>query len=145
MRTKQVPMGASATSSQTHAKSDWVQCPICGEGDMRRTSDEEGLSIISCVNHNCGSNGGNNKSGMGGFSPYAIKPMSSAPKPKRDEYFMLLVLDEWTDMGKTCRRWKLAYWLDAFDGRPAGWHGENCGDLLNPVGWILTTADLPSE
>ena len=37
---------------------DWVSCPICGESDMRRETDEEGYSLIFCVNHGCESNGG---------------------------------------------------------------------------------------
>lgn len=42
-------------------KTDWVKCPICGEEDMRKeTVTEEGHSLISCCNHACASNGGNN-------------------------------------------------------------------------------------
>ena len=41
---------------------DWVTCPICGESDMRRTTDEDGNSLIHCVNHICASNGGTNSS-----------------------------------------------------------------------------------
>jgi hypothetical protein len=39
---------------------DWVDCPICGDSDMQRETDQEGHSIINCVNTNCGSNGGDN-------------------------------------------------------------------------------------
>ena len=37
---------------------DWVDCPVCKEPDMRRTTDEEGHILIDCVNHGCLSNGG---------------------------------------------------------------------------------------
>ena len=37
---------------------DWVNCPVCKEPDMRRTTDEEGHILIDCVNHGCLSNGG---------------------------------------------------------------------------------------
>lgn len=37
---------------------DWVNCPVCKEPDMRRTTDEEGHVLIDCVNHACLSNGG---------------------------------------------------------------------------------------
>lgn len=41
-----------------HAGSvDWVDCPICGESDMRKTTSD-GNSLIECVNHGCASNGG---------------------------------------------------------------------------------------
>ncbi len=39
---------------------DWVDCPICGEPDMKKTTDKDGDSLIFCVNHVCGSNGGDN-------------------------------------------------------------------------------------
>lgn len=72
-----------------------------------------------------------------------LKPMATAPKPKEDEFMKLLVLDEWYEMGQPCRGWSFVYWLEAFDGRPAGWYGRDCGDLRHPVGWILSTSDLP--
>jgi hypothetical protein len=37
---------------------DWVNCPICGETDMRREFDAEKNSLIFCVNHACKSNSG---------------------------------------------------------------------------------------
>lgn len=43
---------------------DWVTCPICDEHDMRKEVDEDGASLIFCVNHNCGSNGGTNFCGI---------------------------------------------------------------------------------
>lgn len=43
---------------------DWVNCPICGEPDMRKTTDQDGHSLIYCVNHNCASNGGSNAAGF---------------------------------------------------------------------------------
>lgn len=51
-RSRQSPVAAGP--------SDWVNCPICGEPDMRSTPDgDEGHRIIHCVNLNCRSNGGN--------------------------------------------------------------------------------------
>lgn len=44
--------------------SDWVTCPVCGESDMRMESDEHGHALISCMNHNCFSNGGTNRSAL---------------------------------------------------------------------------------
>lgn len=44
-------------------RSDWVDCPICGESDMRKQIDpdsDDGEGYIYCVNTNCGSNGGDN-------------------------------------------------------------------------------------
>lgn len=43
-----------------YAKREWVNCPICGEPDMRREEDHEGNALILCVNHACASNGGSN-------------------------------------------------------------------------------------
>lgn len=43
---------------------DWVNCPICGEPDMRKESDEDGNALIFCVNHGCASNGGGNQDGL---------------------------------------------------------------------------------
>lgn len=43
---------------------DWVDCPVCGETDMRRERDEEGHPLIFCVNHACASNGGTNMSAI---------------------------------------------------------------------------------
>lgn len=48
------------SSGLVGAKRDWVKCPICGEPDMRKESDEDGNAIITCVNHACASNGGSN-------------------------------------------------------------------------------------
>jgi hypothetical protein len=36
---------------------DWVNCPICGEPDMRKEIFDEGLALIHCTNHGCPSNG----------------------------------------------------------------------------------------
>ena len=81
---------------------------------------------------------------MAGIEPLlSLKPMATAPRPKYDEQFRLLVLDEWTECeGLVERDWRLVYWLEAWDGRPAGWYGNNCGDLRHPVGWVLSTASL---
>ena len=43
---------------------DWVSCPICGESDMRKEAGDEGHALISCVNHNCLSNGGTNRAAL---------------------------------------------------------------------------------
>jgi hypothetical protein len=74
-----------------------------------------------------------------------IKPMSSAPRPKEGEHFKLLALDQWTDSGMLCQGWKLVYWLDAFERMPAGWYGDHSGDLRHPLGWVLSTNDLPTS
>lgn len=50
---------------------DWVQCPICGENDMRSEPDGK-RAIISCVNLICGSNGGDNFSGLSSDKLLAI-------------------------------------------------------------------------
>ena len=39
----------------------WVQCPICGEPDMRCETEDD-VNYISCANGNCASNGGTNAS-----------------------------------------------------------------------------------
>jgi hypothetical protein len=75
-------------------------------------------------------------------SEFALKPMAFAPRPLEDEYLELLVLDEWQEMGAPARGWQMVHWLDAFDGRPAGWYGTNCTDLRNPQGWVLSTREL---
>lgn len=38
-------------------KCDYVTCPVCGEPDMRKETDDHGNSLILCVNHACLSNG----------------------------------------------------------------------------------------
>lgn len=38
--------------------SNWVECPICGQPDMRMNLDGEGNATILCTNHACRSNGG---------------------------------------------------------------------------------------
>lgn len=44
---------------------DWVNCPVCGEPDMRREEHgEECDAFIFCVNHACASNGGSNADGL---------------------------------------------------------------------------------
>jgi len=50
------------------ARRDWVDCPVCGESDMRLEADEEDNAIITCTNHNCGSNGGSN------WSAFPLQP-----------------------------------------------------------------------
>ncbi len=44
---------------------DWVDCPICGEPDMRQTThDDREHTLIHCCNSNCLSNGGTNASAI---------------------------------------------------------------------------------
>ena len=74
-----------------------------------------------------------------------LKPMASAPKPKRDEHFELLVLDEITEMGQIIRVWKLVYWVEPFDGNSGGWCHNGYLNFCNPVGWILSTNILPKS
>ncbi len=62
----------SADKDGGAAKSDWVNCPICGEPDMQSTADDGG-QIIECTNLCCASNGGDNKSAM---------KREQAPKPE---------------------------------------------------------------
>ena len=45
-------------------KRSWVDCPICGEPDMRREEDAEGNVLILCTNHACASNGGMNNDAL---------------------------------------------------------------------------------
>lgn len=59
-----VPVFSNHTSLRSTNKTEWVPCPICGEPDMRKETDEEGNSLIFCVNHACKSNGGNNISNL---------------------------------------------------------------------------------
>jgi len=51
-----------ATNQAT--RRDWVDCPVCGETDMCREVDEDDNPLITCTNHNCGSNGGSNWSAL---------------------------------------------------------------------------------
>lgn len=44
--------------------SDWVNCPICGDCDMRLVTDPDGEPLIFCTNHACASNGGTNSSAL---------------------------------------------------------------------------------
>lgn len=52
----------------TPARRAWVDCPVCGEPDMRLEADSEDNAIITCTNHNCGSNGGTN------WSAFPLQP-----------------------------------------------------------------------
>lgn len=47
---------SDAGAGEPVVKRDWVQCPVCGESDMRQETDAEGHSLIFCVNHGCLSN-----------------------------------------------------------------------------------------
>ena len=67
---------------------DWVDCPICGGTDMRKETDEHGDALIFCVNHACGSNGGNNFVAVEAmFRPKDYETIRSAEKPKRSFIF----------------------------------------------------------
>ncbi len=48
---------ALPTVTQHERGRDWVNCPICGEPDMRKQIFDEGLALIHCTNHGCPSNG----------------------------------------------------------------------------------------
>lgn len=63
-------------------KRDWVNCPICGESDMRREEDAEGNALILCVNHACASNGGTNADAL-----------EKAKRETRDEVAWLLACE----------------------------------------------------
>ena len=75
---------------------------------------------------------------------FQLKPMATAPRPKDGEHFKVLVLDEWHEAGMQCRGWKLVYWVDAWGDMPAGWCHRGHGDFRHPLGWVLTTLDLPA-
>ncbi len=61
-------------------KMDWVNCPICGEPDMRKSTTPEGFSEIRCVNYGCASNGG----AMDARTPAQGTPRpGSSAEPKR--------------------------------------------------------------
>lgn len=45
-------------------KTEFVDCPVCGQPDMRREEDAEGCALILCVNHACASNGGSNSDAL---------------------------------------------------------------------------------
>lgn len=119
--------------------------------------EDEG-QIIDCVNLACASNGGSNASALQGPSSrlpatpqlpgmtapglnLSLKPMATAPKPGENEYFEVLVVDEFWEMGQPHTRWELVNWQDAWDGQPGGWFSE--GRRRNPLGWVLCTTDLP--
>lgn len=51
-----VQAGIESAVRRGFAKRDWVDCPICGEPDMARETDNEGHSLNYCVNHACPSN-----------------------------------------------------------------------------------------
>lgn len=60
---------ASVMSPAKGGHTEWVDCPVCGESDMRKETGEEGAALISCVNHNCRSNGGTNGSALPAPAP----------------------------------------------------------------------------
>jgi hypothetical protein len=105
------------TDSEHHAApknhSDWVRCPVCGEEDMRKTSDEEGNALIHCVNYNCGSNGGTNFSAASSdttvSNPALLQPrltvkLRSFPESNGRQNWtaMLVRVDPWTGLVGSC-------------------------------------------
>ena len=49
---------AATRTQAAHGRIDWVPCPVCGETDMERVTDDDENVLINCVNHACKSNGG---------------------------------------------------------------------------------------
>lgn len=62
---------------------EWVDCPICGESDMRKSSDGEKF-IIHCVNGNCASNGGT-----------MVHALQTSAQPSDDIRRALADLNDW--------------------------------------------------
>ena len=83
------------------AKRTWVNCPICGESDMRREEDPEGNAIVICVNHACASNGGRNCSAL-----------THELIPSREEAERMV--PRW--MGDAAKHW----WIGVDDAQRAG-------------------------
>lgn len=54
---------------------DWVNCPVCGESDMRRETNAEEETLIHCVNGACASNGGPNSSAIELQNPALFRDM----------------------------------------------------------------------
>jgi len=52
---------------------EWVNCPICGESDMEKTS-KDGHDLIFCVNHGCESNGGGNRVALDEMESIVSRP-----------------------------------------------------------------------
>lgn len=51
-------MSSKNNITQNSLCREWVNCPICGESDMRQEKDRDGNKLIFCTNHACKSNGG---------------------------------------------------------------------------------------
>lgn len=49
---------------ERYGRTEWVDCPVCGEPDMEKTRHEHDATFIRCANLNCVSNGGDNMSGL---------------------------------------------------------------------------------
>jgi hypothetical protein len=85
----------------------WVDCPVCGEHDMRREVVEEEAALITCLNHNCGSNGGTNWSAAPGqqTEPAAENKASVPPEmvagAKNPEAALVLLAEIFTQGGCT--------------------------------------------
>lgn len=77
----------------------WVKCPVCGESGMRRIPepDDPEKGYISCLNLNCGSNGGDD------FSA-ANQPTKSAP---RVHVYDAALGEEIMSLGKAVQRTSL--------------------------------------
>lgn len=65
------PIAVESKAPKTEAKgaipptrTTWVNCPVCGDCDMKKTLDWEDNAIIECTNHACASNGGDNFDGI---------------------------------------------------------------------------------
>jgi hypothetical protein len=67
------------TDTLSRETSDWVDCPVCGESDMTKTTNEYGNSFIRCVNHVCASNGGTNSSRLDEQRAATIPASTAAP------------------------------------------------------------------
>ena len=65
----------------------WVRCPVCGEPDMEKLTDEDSHALILCVNHACASNGGANSSALaavGALRSPASEPQKDTPHHAAD-------------------------------------------------------------
>lgn len=67
-------------------KSDWVNCPVCGEPDMRKETDADGNALIHCVNHGCLSNGARAPAQSAGGGETLAARVEELVKRLRDAY-----------------------------------------------------------
>lgn len=66
------PVQPPPAQSEPIATTTRVSCPICAKPGMRREEDIDGYASIFCVNHQCGSNGGIDFSGMQPAAPQGV-------------------------------------------------------------------------